>query len=114
MFKFTLASALFMIASGMSAQTGSTDVGSTELAHIQSEYADVLAIQGTAKAEVLAIALDLFRTMHLLTNVRLNCGSLQAFSVHVRNWRGTHIAPADADALIAAAARLRADIGCRS
>ena len=55
MFKFTLASAL-MIATSMSAQKGSTDAGSTELAHIRSEYADVLALQGTAKAEVLAIA----------------------------------------------------------
>ena len=56
MFKFTLASALLMIATSMSAQTGSTDAGSAELAHIRSEYADVLALQGTAKAEVLAIA----------------------------------------------------------
>jgi hypothetical protein len=56
MFKFTLASALLMIATSMSAQKGSTDAGSTELAHIRSEYADVLALQGTAKAEVLAIA----------------------------------------------------------
>ena len=56
MFKFTLASALLMIASSMSAQTGSTDADSAELAHIRSEYADVLALQGTAKAEVLAIA----------------------------------------------------------
>ena len=38
MFKFTLASALLMIATSMSAQTGSTDAGSAELAHIQSEY----------------------------------------------------------------------------
>jgi hypothetical protein len=56
MFKFTLASALLVITTGMSAQTGSTDAGSAELAHIRSEYADVLALQGTAKAEVLAIA----------------------------------------------------------
>ena len=56
MFKFTLASALLMIATSMSAQTGSTDAGSAELAHIQSENVDVLALQGTAKAEVLAIA----------------------------------------------------------
>ena len=56
MFKFTLASALLVIATSMSAQTGSTDAGSAELAHIQSEYVDVLALQGTAKAEVLAIA----------------------------------------------------------
>jgi hypothetical protein len=56
MFKFTLASALLMIATSMSAQKRSTDAGSTELAHIRSEYADVLALQGTAKAEVLAIA----------------------------------------------------------
>jgi len=56
MFKFNLASALLMIATSMSAQTGSTDAGSAELAHIQSEYVDVLALQGTAKAELLAIA----------------------------------------------------------
>ena len=56
MFKFTLASALLMIATGMSAETGSTDAGSAELAHIRSEYADVLALQGTVKADVLAIA----------------------------------------------------------
>jgi hypothetical protein len=56
MFKFTLASALLMITTSMSAQTGSTDAGSAEVAHIRSEYADVLALQGTAKTEVLAIA----------------------------------------------------------
>ena len=56
MFKFTLASALSMIAASMSAQTGGTDADRAELAQIQSEYADVLALQGTAKAEVLAIA----------------------------------------------------------
>ena len=54
MFKFTLGSALFMIATSMSAQTGSTEAGSAQLAHIRSEYADVLALRGTAKAEVLA------------------------------------------------------------
>ena len=56
MFKFTLASALSMIAASTSAHTGGTDAGRAELAQIQSEYADVLALQGTAKAEVLAIA----------------------------------------------------------
>src|SRR5438093_8639018 len=56
MFKVTFASALLVITSGMSAQTRSTDAGSAELTHIRSEYADVLALQGTAKAEVLAIA----------------------------------------------------------
>ena len=56
MFKFTVASALVMITSSMSAQIASTDVGSAELAQIPSEYADVLALKGTAKAEVLAIA----------------------------------------------------------
>ena len=56
MSKFTLASALLMIATSMPAQTGSADAGSAELAHIRSECADVLALQGTAKAEVLAIA----------------------------------------------------------
>ena len=56
MFKFTLASALVVIATSMSAQTGNTNAGTAELARIRSEYADVLALQGTAKAEVLAIA----------------------------------------------------------
>src|SRR5436190_12154959 len=56
MFKVTFAFALLVITSGMSAQTRSTDAGSAELARIQSEYSDVLALQGTAKAEVLAIA----------------------------------------------------------
>jgi hypothetical protein len=56
MFKVTFASALLVITSGMSAQTRSADAGSAELARIQSEYADVLALQGTAKAELLAIA----------------------------------------------------------
>ena len=55
MFKFTLTSTL-LIAISMSAQTGGTDAGSAELAHIRSDYADVFALQGTAKAEVLAIA----------------------------------------------------------
>jgi hypothetical protein len=55
MFKVSVAfaSALLVITSSTSAQN---DVGSAELAHIQSEYSDVLALQGTAKAEVLAIA----------------------------------------------------------
>jgi hypothetical protein len=56
MFKVIFASALLVITSGISAQTRSTDADSTELARIQSEYSDVLALQGTAKAEVLAIA----------------------------------------------------------
>jgi hypothetical protein len=56
MFKFTVASAVLVIATSMSVQTASTDASSAELAHIRSEYADVLALQGTAKAEVLAIA----------------------------------------------------------
>jgi hypothetical protein len=56
MFKVTFASALLVITSSISAQTRGTDAGSAELARIQSEYSDVLALQGTAKAEVLAIA----------------------------------------------------------
>lgn len=55
MVKFTLAST-FLIAISMSAQTGSTDSSSAEIGRIRSEYADVLALHGTAKAEVLAIA----------------------------------------------------------
>ncbi len=55
MFKVSVAfaSALLVIMSSMSTQN---DVGSDELARIKSEYADVLALHGTAKAEVLAIA----------------------------------------------------------
>ena len=57
MLKVTLASALLVIAtSNLSTQTSSSNAGSAELVHIRSEYADVLALQGTAKAEVLAIA----------------------------------------------------------
>lgn len=58
MFKviFAIAFALLVITSGLSAQTRSSDTASTELARIQSEYADVLTLQGTARAEVLAIA----------------------------------------------------------
>ena len=56
MFKTIFASALLVITSGISAQTGATDASSAELARIQSEYSDVLALQGTAKAEMLAIA----------------------------------------------------------
>src|SRR4029434_953625 len=58
MFKVTVifASALLVITSGMSAQTRGTDAASAELARIKSEYSDVLALQGTAKAELLAIA----------------------------------------------------------
>ena len=56
MFKIAFASALLVITSGMLAQTRNTDAGNPELARIQSEYSDVLALQGTAKAEVLAIA----------------------------------------------------------
>jgi hypothetical protein len=54
MFKIAFASALLVITSDMLAQTRNTD--DPELARIQSEYSDVLALQGTAKAELLAIA----------------------------------------------------------
>jgi hypothetical protein len=56
MFKIIFASALLVITSGISAQTRSGDAGTAELSRIQSEYSDVLALQGTAKAELLAIA----------------------------------------------------------
>src|SRR5438067_2717254 len=56
MFKIAFASALLVITSGMLAQTRNTDAGNPELARIQSEYSDVLALEGTAKAELLAIA----------------------------------------------------------
>src|SRR6266496_4382134 len=51
MFKIAFASVLLVITSGMLAQTRNTDA--PELARIQSEYSDVLALQGTAKAELL-------------------------------------------------------------
>ena len=56
MFKVIFASALLVITISMSAQTRSTDASGAELARIQSDYSDVLALSGTAKAEVLAIA----------------------------------------------------------
>jgi hypothetical protein len=56
MFKLILAFALLVVACGMSAQTRDADSGSAQLARVQSEYSDVLALQGTAKAEILAIA----------------------------------------------------------
>ena len=56
MFKLTLASTLLMIAISMSAQTGSTDGSAAKPVQLPSEYADVLALRGTAKAELLAIA----------------------------------------------------------
>src|SRR5437763_15299748 len=54
MFKIAFAFVLLVITSGMLAQTRNTDA--PELARIQSEYSDVLVLQGTAKAELLAIA----------------------------------------------------------
>ena len=54
MFKIAFASALLVIVSDMLAQT--RNAADPELARIQSEYSDVLALQGTAKAELLAIA----------------------------------------------------------
>jgi hypothetical protein len=56
MFKIAFASALLVITTGMLAQTRNTDAGNPELDRIQSDYSDVLALQGTAKAELLAIA----------------------------------------------------------
>ena len=56
MFKVTFASVLLIITSSMSAQTHSTEASRAELTRIQSDYSDVLALQGTARAEVLAIA----------------------------------------------------------
>src|SRR5438874_1022181 len=54
MFKIAFASVFLVITSGTLAQTRNTNA--PELARIQSEYSDVLALQGTAKAELLAIA----------------------------------------------------------
>jgi hypothetical protein len=62
--------------------------------------------------QVLTLDIDI-RKVNLLENVRLDCNSLRAFTRDVTRYRGTYIAPADADALLAAANRLRADIGCR-
>ena len=56
MFKITLVAVLLIIASRMLAQTRSTDSDGAELARIEKEYSDVLALKGTAKAEILAIA----------------------------------------------------------
>src|SRR5438309_10392028 len=56
MFKIAFASVFLVITSGTLAQTRNTDAGNPELARIQSEYSDVLALQGTSKAELLAIA----------------------------------------------------------
>src|SRR6476469_1595497 len=56
MFKITYASLLLVITTVMLAQTRNTDAGNPELDRIQSDYSDVLALQGTAKAELLAIA----------------------------------------------------------
>lgn len=56
MFKITLVAVLLVIASSMLAQTRSTDSDRAELARIEKEYSDVLALKGTAKAEILAIA----------------------------------------------------------
>ena len=57
MFKviFFSASVLAVITSGLSAQVGSSAANS-ELARIKSEYADVFALEGIAKSEILAIA----------------------------------------------------------
>src|SRR5947208_15039540 len=52
MFKIAVAFVLLVVTSDMSTQTRNTDA--SEL--LQSEYSDVLALQGTAKAELLAIA----------------------------------------------------------
>ena len=49
MFKIAFASALLVITSSMLAQTRNTDAGNPELDRIQSEYSDVLALQGTAR-----------------------------------------------------------------
>ena len=91
MFKFTLARALLMIATSVSAQTGGTDAGSAELAHIRSEYADVLVLQGTAKAEVLAIARLLRAKPEMAINKTKAAGeycfkSSQGTMVHYASW----------------------------
>ena len=65
------------------------------------------------RVQVLALDLDPIRKLILLDNLRLDCSSLRAFTRDVARFRGTYIPPADADALMAAANRLRADIGCR-
>src|SRR5438105_7112429 len=52
MFKIAFAFVLLVITSGTLAQTRNTDAPDL----LQSEYSDVLALEGTAKAELLAIA----------------------------------------------------------
>ena len=56
MFKTTLVTLLLVFASSMLAQTHGTGSNGAELARIEKEYSDVLALKGTAKAEILAIA----------------------------------------------------------
>lgn len=56
MLKFPFACALLVITGGISAQTQIADADRAELARIQSEYSDVLALKGTSKNELLAIA----------------------------------------------------------
>ena len=56
MFKLTFVSAVVLIAIGVSAQSRGADAENSKLVRIQSEYADVLALEGAAKSELLAIA----------------------------------------------------------
>ena len=62
--------------------------------------------------QVLTLDIDIFRKVNLLENVELECNSLRVFTRDVTRYRGTYITPADADSLLAAANRLRADLGC--
>jgi hypothetical protein len=63
--------------------------------------------------QVLALDLGPFQTAHLLSKLQLNCGTLNAFTRQVTQWNHAPIPPAEANALTAAANRLRADIGCK-
>ncbi len=56
MFKCVTAFLFLSFVSAVSAQDNRDSLPHTELAHIKAEYVDVLALEGTAKAEVLAIA----------------------------------------------------------
>ena len=68
---------------------------------------------GLLGANVMSLDLGVVRKAHLLQNVRPDCNALRQFTRDVTKDRATYIAPGDADELVAAADRLRADIGCR-
>jgi hypothetical protein len=62
----------------------------------------------------MTLELNAVRKANLLLNVRPDCNALRQFTRDITKHRATYIAPGDADELVAAADRLRADIGCRN